>query len=610
MLELQYCDVALLIKHLSGSRHWQRPDSCVCLSYRAESKTLRTTSTDGLNRILVSAEVHWLRSNLIANFRCHDEDEISEDRADQRFKNFGRSNTTSLSTIITNLSADLSDDLLIPPSQIELAITPAPGKLNLEWNPIDGQASVKVFNVDPLEASEKIILEQDLTEAFISIPSSAQTRAWDRELIRVEVCNISECFSSNHTSLSGLVEGTVQRMNPTVFTRGERFAESIAVNHNGSILAVASPLEGVIYLYSRVSETWVLTQTSKLPNFSIDEQRKISLSSSANGDVVVALVHSSQNAIENSVRIFERLGEAWLEHSLSLNTELRVALQNAQSDIEMENQVVLSEDGSQLLLTLNNSLYTTYADSSGWSSLILVKSSAFDDTVLPYSGQFHNDSILLSASANHSLSRLFTVKRMDQAIWLSIWNRAEVGSASPSYTNVAAYEISAFNTDREIIVKSNATGDKFTLAGWEPTSSEEQTPIMWRYQIPPELPPMTINGSSLMATDSLRFPDTAKDGYLLRFDTDNSLNAAVLGWQNEDGQFSAPDAAMLSYVFDVDVRRWIPKLDLPAVFPTLAKQSFLRTIRMSGDGQSLFISIPGGQSLSGNNLVGEVIAFH
>jgi len=66
---------------------------------------------------------------------------------------------------------------------------------------------------------------------------------------------------------------------------------------------------------------------------------------------------------------------------------------------------------------------------------------------------------------------------------------------------------------------------------------------------------------------------------------------------------------MITYQFNTSNFRWMPRLELPADFPTLAKQAFLKDLTLSPDGSALFLTVEPGQSPGGNNRVGEVIAF-
>jgi hypothetical protein len=501
--------------------------------------------------------------------------------------------------------ADLTDDSLLSPTVATLSITSEPGFLNLTWEAIPDQQKANIYKFDGVEEFEVLIAQiNDNTKQTIKLPSRTHQRAWQSEQFRVELCNTNDCLSSARVSITELVEGSVQRVYPSVFVRSEKFADNVAFNTSASLMAVSLPVQGVIDLYLRSENLWFNTQRIALESNTLPSTRTITLGLSPSGDTMSALVADGKSNLE--LKIIERFGEAWFETtSLELDRTTKASASNL--EVRTSDTLSISKDSNLILISTRNELFTTTRTRTGWTALSLLQQEQYQPSHPAFTKRFTTEAVLKTASANHTHTRLFTVHSLDQSLWLSVWEQTTADSATPTWNKTSAYEINNINSMKDVSIHSNSSGDRLVLAGWELNNDVERTPVLWRYQIPTVSALNATRNSELSVIDSLRFPFAAQSSAVLRFSADDSLNHVVLGWQSMLTATSAPDAALITYQFSATAMRWLPKLELPEVFPTFAKQSFVRSALLSPDGDTMTISIGAGQSLADENQVGELV---
>lgn len=505
-------------------------------------------------------------------------------------------------------SADLSADSLVAPTPLSVSLSSSNGMLTLSWDTIENQRSSSVYLFDPLLDSETLVSSSDdPNKSSYSLQSVSHQRAWHRELLRVELCNLDECLSSRRLSIADSIESTIQRMTPGVFIENERFAESMSINDSATLMAVALPLQGAIDLYLKPANTWVAAQRISLNNLSQSASRKIHMDFSSSGDTLAVFISHNNGLNSPEIRLLERLGEGWFEtDSIHLNdlSGDPVMSQAAHHD----NPVQLSDDGNRILLGLENQAYTFVQTSLGWSSATLLEHNSIESWNEAFNARFINESVLKSISANGSLNRIFLAHKIDQSLWLSIWQLQSDSENSQTWEKTAAYPINAIAPDNELLVRSNLDGTQIFVAGWEDSLSTDRTPVAWRYQLPQM--DLGTTGTTLNSLDSIRFPPTNDTSASIRFSSDSALSQVVLGWQSTELESASPDAALTTYSYSEDTMRWVPKLELPEVYPTFAKQAFVRSTQISADASALIISIAAGNSLSSENRVGEVLSLH
>lgn len=508
-------------------------------------------------------------------------------------------------TLTSSQVADLTYDSLLPPAEATLAIASEPGFLQLTWDSIPDQQLANIYKFDKAEGLEVLIAQStDASKQTIKLPSKTHQRAWHSEQFRVELCDANSCVSSARVSIAGLAERSVQRVYPSIFVQGEKFADNVVFNTTASLMAVSLPVQGAIDLYSKPENLWRNTQRISLEPSTLSSTRSISLALSPSGDTLSALVTDEESPPE--LIILERFGEAWFE-TTTLEIGSSAAPSAIMSEARISDSVSISEDSNLILITTGEKLYTTARVNSGWTIPRLLQQDRLQPSPTAFTERFSTDAVLKAASANLAHTRLLTVHSLDQSLWLSIWEQTPTDSLTPNWNKISAYPISNVNSAKDISIHSNSKGDRVVIAGWELNNDVEHTPVMWRYEIPNESGIDTTISTELSVIDSLRFPFAAQSSAVLRFSADDALNQLVLGWQSMETATSTPDAALITYQFSAIAMRWLPKLELPEVFPTFAKQSFVRSALLSPDGEAMIISIGAGQSLAGENRVGEMV---
>jgi hypothetical protein len=523
-------------------------------------------------------------------------------------------NTTALrqadvqqeSPVITDSQvADLIKDSLLPPAEATLAITSEPGFLQLTWDSVPDQRIASIYKFDRVEGFEVLVAQNtDSTKQTIKLPSRTHQRAWHSEQFRIELCDPDDCVSSARVPIAGLVEGSLQRVYPSVFVQGEKFADSVAFNSTASLMAVSLPIQGAIDLYSRSENFWRPIHRISLEPTTLLPPRIISLGLSPSGDTVGALVTDGQSA--SYLKIWERFGEAWFE-TTSLEIGSPSTLVASHSEAIISDTISISEDSNLILISLGEKLFTTVWARSGWTTPSLLQQDQYQPLRTAFTERFSTEGILKAASANLAHTRIFTIHSLDQSLWLSVWEQTPINFATPSWNKISAYAINNINSGKDVSIHSDSSGDRVVIAGWELNNDVEHTPVLWRYEIPSVSGVDTKNSAELSVIDSIRFPFTAQDSAVLRFSADGTLNQLVLGWQSEGTATSTPYAALIAYRYSTTAMRWLPKLELPEAIPTFAKQSFVRSALLSADGEVMIISIEAGHSLAGENRVGELV---
>ena len=511
-----------------------------------------------------------------------------------------------ISTPAGTTVADLSNDSLLPPTEASLTLSAEPGFLQLSWEPIPNLLIARVYKFDSIEGLEVLVAQSnDTSTQTIRIPSKTHQRAWHSEQFRVELCDANDCVSSARVSIAGLADKTVQRLYPGVFIQDETFAQSIALNSTASLMAASLPVQGAIDLYTRPDNLWLSTQRISIASEAHSDTRTITLALSPVGDTLAALVTDEQSVQE--LNILERFGEAWFKTTTLDIVNTTVPTPN-ESDVGMSNGLSISADSNRMLLTVSGRTFTTYRSESGWETPSLLQKNQYHPSNTAFTERFSTQAVLKDSVANAAHSRLFTLHSLDQRLWLSIWENTAERSEIPIWNKFSAYGIDNVNAARDVSIHSDSNGERLALAGWELNNGVKHTPVIWHYQIPSLSTNTTTNSTELSVINSIRFPFSAEDSAQLRFSADDSLNRLVLGWQDQETSTNAPDAALISYQFSASAMRWLPKLELPEVFPTFAKHAYVRSALLSPDGEALIMSIAAGQSLTGDNHVGELLA--
>lgn len=500
---------------------------------------------------------------------------------------------------------ELASDSLHPPPQADLNITSEPGFLKLTWSAIANQRLASIYKFDKAEGFDVLIAQStDTQQQSLTLPSRTHQRAWQSEQFHVELCDANNCVSSPRVSIAGLAEASVQRIYPAVFIQGERYADTVALNNTATLMAVSLPVQGAIDLYIRSENLWTHSQRILLASDALSSTRSITLALSHSGDTLCALVVDGNSTSE--LKIIERFGEAWFE-TTSLDVETQAGPIATMQDANVSNTLSISGNSELILVSSNNRLFTTSRSTTGWTALSVLQQEQYQSSPVAFTERFHTQAVLKSVSANQAHTRLFTVHSFDQSLWLSVWQQTAASSDTAIWSKISAHALTALRSDKEASVRSSASGDRVVLAGWELNNDEKNTAVLWHYQAPMVTSLNTSHDKQLSVIDSLRFPIAAQDSARLRFSADDSLEQLALGWQNPHTAPNKPDAALINYRYSAPAMRWLPKLELPEVFPTVAKQSFVRSTLLSPDGDTMTISMGAGQSLTNENRVGELI---
>jgi hypothetical protein len=519
--------------------------------------------------------------------------------------------------------ADLSGDALIPPAEPELSIAADVGTLSMSWAAIVSQQVARLYQSDTLTGIETLVHESTgSTGGALSLQSQTHRRSWQRQRFRLELCSADDCTSSQRVSAEALAARTAYRLRPAVFVEGEHYAENMALNRDASLLVSTLPVEGAIEFHRRVDNDWATMHRHKFADLLPASTPTLKLALSASGDTLAVLTGDANDMSTQEIRILERLGEAWLEVD-SWAVDYPDAKQ--QGKLWLRPQIQLSAAGNHLLLQLQNDIVSYRRLPNGWS-----RGSYFhDSSAIRESSQSADDQTRqLASAANAEHTRLYTLFAQSQALWLGLWMNTDSGPGiEPVWRRAGTYPVTGLDALSALAIRSNAQGDAVVIAGWEKSASQERTPVMWRFAVPDIAnSAITDHDFVINVMDSLRGPPTDHVASELVFDADDSLTTIAIGWQatgdistecipdattfthsDAVADSAAPDAALVTFLYDALLNRWLPALDLPATMPTLAKQAFAGAIALSADGHTLLIAAGTGQSPVAGNRVGEIL---
>lgn len=485
----------------------------------------------------------------------------------------------------SNSMADAITGLVAPP-QPRLQIAAHPGSLVLLWQSDSSDTLANVYAYSSISGQETLVAENiPAQNNTLTLPSLSPSRPWQHQQFRVELCSATDCVSSDRMPISWLAGATVQRIAPSVFLQGEHFAESIASNHDGTIVFTTLSLEGAVQVHFRNELQWISSDPIQVaPAYS---QSIIDVASSGNGDMLAVLVGATaDNAWQASVSIVERLGEAWVvTGAVSIPTS--AVVRNTAT-------LTLSKPGDQLLLKTADQVLLYERSALNW--IPTQRFTAPSDShiaAVSVDERFSGVQILLQGNNQLKLfaSQLAGNMEMDTNVLMQGWPDSD------------ATLVMGLDADSEVQLQSHQDGTSVIVAGWDTVTLTERSPVLWRYTI--GQPDVQTGLSSVDAIDSLRLRPTTDAQARLRFSASHTLDTVLLGWHSAAGD----NARLTSFQYDANHMRWFMALELPDALPSLAKQGFAGQVLLAANGETLLIATPAGNATPPHNHVGELLVF-
>ncbi|MFK7854392.1 MAG: hypothetical protein AB8B79_09780 [Granulosicoccus sp.] len=507
-----------------------------------------------------------------------------------------------------SLLSNLTDDALIPPAAPQLQVSAIPGNLLLNWSTPEGTDEITLYSYDlTTQVEQTVDVDIDPLSTELLLPSKTHLRAWHREQFRLEFCANNKCTSSQRVTINGLASQTITQIKPAVFIENERYAQDIAINDTASVLAISRPTQGSVDIYIQPDQQWLLTQQINFSGLDLSLTRQIYLTTSANADIIAALLIDPAKEQDTQIRILQRLGEAWLEtaqltpaHNNPDASNLATLQSEDHSSLSDRVSLQLSANGNRLLARIDNAVSTFSYGSTGWSAdQELTNTASVDiDTANPSLNELLIDTSdgmqLLDINGSALLDRLFTLHEKNDQLWLTHWQQL---SEADVWQQSQTVLVSGLRPSHDVQIKSDESGNRIIIAGWELSSMDTHTPVMWRYQVTlPDtnfLPEQNLPGLLLSVVDSLRLAPTP--GLFLpslKFAGSKNLNMIAIGWQSPVSTRvgDLQDASLLTYRYHEESRRWLTALELPEAIPTLAKRSFAGNVVVSADARTLLLS--------------------
>lgn len=380
-------------------------------------------------------------------------------------------------------------------------------------------------------------------------------------------------------------ETAAERIAPSVFLQDERFAESIASNHDGTIVFTTLPLEGAVQVHFHNQQQWVNGDSIQVvPAFS---ESIIDIASSGNGDMLAVLVAATAaNAWQASYSIVERLGESWIVTGV-VTLPANTVLANTAT-------IALSTNGDRLLVRTADHVLLYQRGALDW--------------MLSQRFTAPSDNRIAAIGADEHLSRLQILLQTDNQLKLFSSQLTDNGTVETNvliqdWSDIDATLIEGLDADSEVLIQSHRDGTSLIVAGWENAASGDRSPMLWRFAV--GQPNEQTGFSTLNVMDSLRMEPTTDAQARLRFSASSELDTVVMGWNSAAGD----DARLTSYQYNETQMCWNKVLELPDAMPTLARQGFAGRVLLSANGGTLLVATPAGNATLPGNHVGELLVF-
>lgn len=482
------------------------------------------------------------------------------------------------------------NDGLLAPSAPALTVTARPGELHFSWSktlpgtqvylyqrvnqPATDNQSDTLLEVQPQSGDSSLLLEID-----------SHRLAWYQQHYRIEFCTTDSCVSSRRVSVLNLANDASEILKPTIALKAERFAEHVALNGNGTLLAVSAPLEGVVHLFSLHDNSWSMLDPILLDSLPVSSNRHLKLALSNSGDTLVIASLDPTNTTILDIIIAERLGESWFE------TE-RLTPVLANNDLQIDSlQLQLAADGDRLLLGVQHkatdSLLHYARTDVGWQ---------LQDSI-----RMPDDHHRLPAfSASRSLNTVQTLSQTtDSMLVMHSWQWI-----NSHWSMSGQLTVPMAQATNDVLMTSAADGSSVLIAAWESTSTTTQTPVIWRYQhLARPADQVGFNCAATeqtwLAVDSRRAPPVTNADAQLRLVSDARLDSVLFGWQSSDD-------ALINVLF-MDREHWRTALILPTTLNTHGKVPFAGSLALDASGNTAVIGMPADGNDSQSLQVGQVL---
>ena len=498
---------------------------------------------------------------------------------------------------------DLSNDALFAPTPPILEIAILPGELNFTWNNVITATRTSLYAYDTITRNEWLVSDAISAEdTQFNVATVSHELPWHSRQYRIELCDVDDCVSSLRVGLSGRAIDSIQTLTPAVSLSGEEFGQSVAINDNGRVAAIAEPLAGSVTISTRNNNDWSLSSSIDISDV-ISSTRKLDIAMSTDGDTIAVLSNetdvreNNDNANINSITkprllILERLGESWFitkELDISALTGTRsdtngASGENTEESVTLdETGLYLSANGKRVLLSTPESLILFTELAGSWQPSILVNA-------LP------SQRLATSLGVSSSLDRIHFAS-IDVA-GVSIQGLQII--ANESFVT-QLYSLPQLTPTSDIQLASSASGDKFVVLAWENRGDSRLIPVAWQYQSHIEgiegIEGITDDNAAAMPVLQLdiersgRFKQ-ASDNATLQLAANHDLSTIIFAWQSLAGS----DAALTSVIAENNAndsrQAWQHALELPQSAPGFAKSAFVGHLALSHDGRVLMISVP------------------
>ena len=424
--------------------------------------------------------------------------------------------------------ANLANDALNAPPAPALTIAATVDGLHFSWPLAEQSVSTNLYQMNSRTRLEQK-LNADLTPATTEylLAVDVHRLAWNDLLYRVEQCDTSDCVSSAYVSIAGQFTSAITTLRADEPVSGNGFGQALAINSNGNVGLIAAPGNQAVYVYFQLPNGWIQGSHLQLQEAAPTRISELQVAMSASGDTLALLLFYESKLINPTVRIYDRLGENWIQTAsispLDATTDNpAVGWRSDSAGLKM------SLNGERILIGLQQ--LQPVSDPPNTEAEVLVDLVAvYDRTAVTW-----QRAATISLPAAHQ--RLPAISGSDDLQTIHLLSKSNTADVQlheyqftgPHWQLRHSQTISMLQPTRDLSLVTHSNGLHFVVAGWESGSTQQRTPVAWRYD---STDPNTL--ATWQATDSLRLAPTSSPKARLQLAADGDLDIMILGWWNE-----------------------------------------------------------------------------
>jgi len=488
-------------------------------------------------------------------------------QADSELKSLENTNEVSS---LNDADAALNDGAIVAPTAPTLSISATTGALNFKW--FDLRTNVKsntrttlfVYNKRTMQENE---LESDIQpdDLRYTLPITPHRLEWDAISYRVEICTIDNCVSSSRVPVKTLLSHALSAITPSDTDLSLSFADDLAINANGNVAIVSSPLSSSAGIFQHLDHRWVQISTLTSEQFSNATDSRLRVAISASGDTVA--IASASTANSPVIVVFDRLAENWIQTAVITPFE-RAAVTEQWDTASLS--LHLSDNGERIAFAAQPAQQSVNLFDARRNQVLIFDRGAVNWTRTASLVVPRQHTRLDSISVSGGINKMLVLSVLRESLFLH-----EYSVDTGRWQETTSQILGAINpsADTQIVASHNAA--QVSIAAWELEDNGRRSAVAWGF----------AKQASLWITyDSIRMPPTDNQSAKLRLAGDAQLQSLAVGWQ-------APTDANLA-LYAIKDQRWQHHITVPEDLNLSRRLPIAQSVAISADNSTVLVGTP------------------